>query len=113
MRELDDTKEMLVEQLKKINRKGDAITPQDLDCIYKIVDIMKDIAEIENKSNSYSNGWNYGMTNSYNSYNGNGNSNDNYMGGNSSRMPRYSSEDEKEHMKQTLESLRMKLDRMN
>lgn len=113
MKELDDTKDMLIEQLKKFNRKGDAITPQDLDCVYKIVDIMKDIVEIENKSNSnsYSNGWDYGMNNSYNSYNGN--SNDNYMRGNSSRMPRYSSEDEKEHMKQTLESLRMKLDRMN
>ena len=104
MRELDDTKDMLIEQLKKINRKGDAITPQDLDCMYKIVDIMKDIVEIENKpnSNAYSNGWDYGMNNSYNSYNGN-----------SSRMPRYSSEDEKENMKQTLGSLRMKLERMN
>lgn len=47
MRVLEDMKELLEDQLKKINKKGDAISPQELDNAYKAVDIIKDIATIE------------------------------------------------------------------
>ncbi len=47
MRVLEDMKELLEDQLKKIYKKGDAITPQELDNAYKAVDIIKDIATIE------------------------------------------------------------------
>ncbi len=46
MKELLDMKELLIEQIKKINRKGDAITPQELESAYKAVDIIKDIETI-------------------------------------------------------------------
>ncbi len=47
MRVLEDMKEVLEDQLKKISKKGDAISPQELDNAYKAVDIIKDIATIE------------------------------------------------------------------
>ena len=46
MKALEDMKELLEEQVKKINRKGDAITPQELDSAYKAIDIIKDIETI-------------------------------------------------------------------
>ena len=46
MRELMDMKEVLTDQVKKISRKGDAISPQELDNAYKAVDIIKDIETI-------------------------------------------------------------------
>lgn len=47
MRVLEDMKEVLEDQLKKISKKGDAISPQELDNAYKAIDIIKDIATIE------------------------------------------------------------------
>lgn len=47
MKALEDMKEVLEGQIKKISMKGDAISPQELDNAYKAVDIIKDIATIE------------------------------------------------------------------
>lgn len=47
MKELNEMKEVLTDQIKKISMKGDAISPQELDNAYKAVDIIKDIATIE------------------------------------------------------------------
>ena len=47
MRVLEDMKEQLEDQLKKITKKGDAISPQELDNAYKAIDIIKDITTIE------------------------------------------------------------------
>lgn len=47
MRVFEDMKEQLEDQLKKITKKGEAITPQELDNAYKAIDILKDIATIE------------------------------------------------------------------
>lgn len=79
MKALEDMKELLEEQVKKINRKGDAITPQELDNAYKAIDIIKDIETItamkkaeENQSHdnmqsrdSYAQNGNYGQSNHY------------------------------------------------
>lgn len=45
MRALEDLKQMLHEELQKIVKKGD-ITPMELENVYKVVDIMKDIETI-------------------------------------------------------------------
>ena len=47
MRVLEDMKEVLEDQLKKISKKGDSISPQELDNAYKAIDIIKDITTIE------------------------------------------------------------------
>lgn len=47
MKELHEMKEVLMDQVKKISMKGDAISPQELDNAYKAVDIIKDITTIE------------------------------------------------------------------
>lgn len=47
MKALHDMKDVLMDQVKKISMKGDAISPQELDNAYKAVDIIKDITTIE------------------------------------------------------------------
>lgn len=81
MKMMDDLKEVLEDELKKIAKKGE-INPQELDGAYKAIDIIKDIATIKamekeypeegqsyrgsyDMSNDYSNRGN----SSYNSYN--------------------------------------------
>ena len=46
MKQAKELKEILEEQVKKIVKKGD-ITPSELDNVYKVVDIVKDLATIE------------------------------------------------------------------
>lgn len=46
MKALEDLKELLVDQIKRVTKKGD-ITPNELDSMYKSVDIIKDISTIE------------------------------------------------------------------
>lgn len=46
MKALQDLKEMLEDEIKKITKKGD-ITPQELDSMYKATDIIKDIETID------------------------------------------------------------------
>lgn len=74
MRVLEDMKEVLEEQIKKIAKKGDAISPQELDNAYKAVDIIKDIetidamkrAEEEGYGSSYGSSYDYSGAGSYN-----------------------------------------------
>lgn len=46
MKALEDLKELLVDQIKRVTKKGD-ITPNELESMYKSVDIIKDISTIE------------------------------------------------------------------
>lgn len=46
MKALDDLKELLEDQIKRVTKKGD-VTPNELECMYKAVDIIKDISTIE------------------------------------------------------------------
>ena len=41
MRALEDMCEVLEGQIREISKKGDAISPQELDNAYKAVDIIK------------------------------------------------------------------------
>ena len=45
MKALENLKELLEDQIKKVTKKGD-ITPNELDSMYKAVDIIKDISTI-------------------------------------------------------------------
>ena len=51
MKSLENLKEILDEQIKKIARKGD-INPQELEAMYKAVDIIKDITTIDAMENA-------------------------------------------------------------
>lgn len=46
MKAFDDLKEILEDQMKRITKKGD-ITPQELESMYKAVDIIKDMQTIK------------------------------------------------------------------
>ena len=46
MKAMEELKELLEEELKKIAKKGD-ITPTELESVYKAVDVIKDIATIK------------------------------------------------------------------
>lgn len=61
MKELDYLKDMLCTELKKITQQGD-FTTSTLETSYKIVDMLKDIAEVEEKENhsSYEKDGSYG-----------------------------------------------------
>ena len=43
---LEEMRSLLIDQIRKINHKGDSITPQELDNAYKAIDIIKDIDTI-------------------------------------------------------------------
>ena len=46
MKALEQLKELLEEEIKKVAKKGD-ITPAEVEAMYKVVDIIKDIGAIE------------------------------------------------------------------
>lgn len=46
MKALEQLKELLEEEIKKVAKKGD-ITPAEVEAMYKVVDIIKDIDTIE------------------------------------------------------------------
>ena len=80
MRALTELKEMLEDDVKKITKKGD-ISPDELNNVYKAIDIIKDIETIKAMRDSgYSQEGSYGSYNnmsngrSYNSYDGSYNS---------------------------------------
>lgn len=52
MKHLDELKELLMEQVKKITKKGD-ITVSELDSVYKVVDVIKDIDTITAMEEEY------------------------------------------------------------
>ena len=84
MRALTELKEMLEDDVKKITKKGD-ISPDELNNVYKAIDIIKDIETIKAMRDSgYSQEGSYGSYNnmsngrSYNSYDGSYNSYNSY-----------------------------------
>jgi len=71
MKELYAIKDVLEGQIRKIAAKGDAITPQELDSTYKVVDIIKDIEEIDamcRAKDMEENGYSMDRGNSYGTY---------------------------------------------
>lgn len=85
MKSMEELKEILDGEIKKIAKKGD-ITPQELDNMYKAIDIIKDIQTIDamkkaDEQGGYSQGRSYdGQSNNYSN-----NSYGNSMEGNMSR----------------------------
>ena len=95
MKELDNLKDMLCDEVRKINAQGE-LNPTTLEVADTVVDIIKDIMDIREKeermgygeNDSYRNGYsnNYPMMNSsngyydnsYNSYNNRGGRNNGY-----------------------------------
>lgn len=73
MRVLYDINDKLEEELKKICKKEE-MSMSDLDAVYKMVDVIKDITTIDAMHNSERDGYSrtysedYPNTNSYNSY---------------------------------------------
>ena len=67
MRALKELKEMLEDDVRKITKKGD-ITPDELNSVYKAVDIIKDVETIMamREHGDYSQDGSYGSYNSYN-----------------------------------------------
>lgn len=77
MKVLDEIKDMLEDELKRISKKED-ITAMDLENIYKMVDIVKDVSTIDamekakqegySYANDYSRGYSEDYGNAYDSY---------------------------------------------
>lgn len=65
---LENTKEAIKEELKKLNKKGD-LTPAEMDTVFKAVDTIKDICEMcgeDLDGHVYSMGYSeYGYGNTY------------------------------------------------
>ena len=136
---LYDICEMLEDELKEIVKKGD-ISPNELERVYRAVDIIKDIKTIEAmEDGGYSNEG--GMSNRGYSYRGGsyeGSYDGSYEGGNSNRAMRgsyayddgsyrrgrdargrytsredgYSREEDKEQMLKHIEQMKQKLEKM-
>lgn len=93
MKALEDLKELLVDQIKRVTKKGD-ITPNELESMYKSVDIIKDISTIEamekaeKEEEEYAkDGYSRGRYSREGSYEGNMMSND--MGNSQRYLPPY------------------------
>lgn len=93
MKALEDLKELLVDQIKRVTKKGD-ITPNELESMYKAVDIIKDISTIEamekaeKEEEEYAkDGYSRGRYSREGSYEGNMMSND--MGNSQRYLPPY------------------------
>lgn len=132
---LYDLCEMLDDELKEIVKKGD-ISPNELDRVYRAVDIIKDIKTIEAMEESqYSNARGGSNRGSYNSYDGSydgsyegGNSNArggrgysedgsyrrgrDTMGRYTSRDGGYSREEDKDHMLKQIEHMKKQIENM-
>lgn len=102
MKVYDSLKELLEEKLKEIVKKGD-INSTELENIYKAVDVIKDICEIEEKKEmeseysmrssrmrggNYAVYGNYGYPEDYMSYRGGNSGGNSYYDGNSYRNSR-------------------------
>lgn len=93
----DDVKSVLHKEIEGIVKKG-SLTPQELDNLYKAIDVLKDICEIKEKESAddgYSERWGMPHDDRYyniHSYRGDMNS---YK---RDSMGRYSRADAKEHM---------------
>ena len=81
---LEDLREIVTKEIDEINKKGE-LDENSLVCVYKLIDILKDIGEIEGQDMGYSGRY---MMDNGNSYRG-GFSN-RYSGRNRDSMGRYS-----------------------
>lgn len=97
--------DILEKDIEMITNKGD-ITPQELERLYKAVDIVKDIKTIEAMQESGYNNEEYGY--SRNSYGMHGRMNASY----SNRRPYYSRNTEKEQLEQQIEDMKYRLSQM-
>ena len=93
-REFEDLRAIVMNEIDEINKKGE-LDENSLVCAYKLVDIVKDIHEIDEKINEMSNGYSQGGMYPYmyamdgNGYRGNNNSYG-YANRNRDSMGRYS-----------------------
>lgn len=67
MKALEDLKELIESEIKKINKKGD-LTTAELESVYYAVDVIKDIDEIMGKSGSSMDGYSGYMSRRYAPY---------------------------------------------
>ena len=118
---LYETKDLLCEELEKINKKHDIGNMAELEVIYKAVDIIKDITTIEAMEEADFNDYSYddGMSytrnrDSMGRYSRRGRSRRSYD--NADRMMvmnrGYSGDESKEHMMHELEEMQRKLQQM-
>ena len=61
---LDDLREIVTKEIDDINKKGE-LDENSLVCVYKLVDILKDIGEIEGQEMGYSSRYMMDSGNSY------------------------------------------------
>lgn len=92
---MQELRMLMTKELDEIVRRGE-LDENSLVCIYKMVDILKDIGEIESAEQGYSQAnysmYPYAMTgNSYNGNSYNGNSYNGYSGRGRDRMGRFTS----------------------
>ena len=110
MEVLYDIEDRLCDELEEINKKQD-LGPSEVEMMYKVVDIIKDIETIhamKDAGYSYASSYDDGM--SYRRDSRGRYSRDSYtMRGNSSR---YSRADEKEHMMSQIEEMKRKIEQM-
>ena len=105
MESLNRLCDILDKDIEMITNKGD-ITPQELERLYKAVDIIKDIKTIEAMEES---GYgNYEDYNNRSSYGMHGRMNASY----SNRRPYYSRNTEKEQLVQQIEDMKYRLSQM-
>ena len=93
MKALEDLKELIESEIKKINKKGD-LTPAELESMSYAVDIIKDIDEICGDSemqDGYSNGMSHGRN--YPMYHDEWHDGASYRRGRDARTGRYVSRD--------------------
>ena len=118
---LYETKDLLCEELEKINKKHDIGNMAELEVIYKAVDIIKDITTIEAMEEADFNDYSYDDGMSYarhrdniGRYSGRGRSRRSYD--NADRMMvmnrGYSGDESKEQMMHELEEMQRKLQQM-
>ena len=118
---LYETKDLLCEELEKINKKHDIGNMAELEVIYKAVDIIKDITTIEAMEEadfndySYDDGMSYARNrDSMGRYSRRGRSRRSYD--NADRMMvmnrGYSGDESKEHMMHEIEEMQRKLQQM-
>ena len=122
---LEEMRSLLIEQIRKINNKGDSITPQELDNAYKAIDIIKDIDTIcamKEATEDYGRGeesYHYPYMMGDRSWDdisyarGRSPMTGRYVSRDNRSYERgYSSEDEKEQMYRALDAMRVKIDKM-
>lgn len=111
---LYDLKDMMCGLVEDTVQKKD-ITPNDVETMYKVVDIIKDISTIEAMENADEYSFDY-EGNSYRRYSRDGqrgrDGDGRYSGRRMMSRDNYSRHDEKEYLKQQINELQRKVDSM-